>query len=213
MTRQEVIALIQREAQAAQLEPSCMVRIAEIESSLDPTRVNRTIQKNGRASLAAGLYQIMPFHKVQNVLDPTVNARWAMNYAKQNHELLRKNNIPVTCFTTYLSHQQGGGGAVLLWKAAREGKRISDLSAQTRTNIGANDGNNAFTTVEQFLRFWERKVLKSPISSLPDSLQIPLARVDSRAVAGIGAVLVGLGTVYAVTRFVEKTTIRKALNI
>lgn len=212
MTRAEIISLIQREAVAAQLDPTCMVRIAEIESSLDPNRINRTPQKNGKASMAAGLYQIMPFHKVQNVLDPVVNTRWAMNFTKRNHEHLRKNGVPVDCFTTYLAHQQGAGGAVKLWKAAQAGLRISDLDAETRRNIGANDGNNSFTTVEQFLRFWERKVMKSPISTLPDSIQIPLARLDGRAVAGITAFTLSIGVTYAVTRFVEKTTLRKALE-
>lgn len=210
MTKQEIIALIRQEAIAAQLSPECMIRIAEIESSLDPTRVNRQIQKNGKASMAAGLYQIMPFHKVQNVLDPLVNTRWAMNYAKQNHEVLRKNNFPVTCFTTYLCHQQGSGGAVILLKAAREGNRIQDLSAQTQTNIGANDGNNTFTTVEQFLRFWERKITNSPVSVLPEIVQIPLARLSGTAVAAITASVLGLAATYAVTRFVEKTTLKEA---
>lgn len=203
MTRTEIIALIRQEATAAQLSPECMIRIAEIESNLNPNAVNQD-------SKAAGLYQIMPFHNVPNVLDPLVNTRWAMNYAKQNHEVLRKNNFPVTCFTTYLCHQQGSGGAVLLLKAAREGKRIQDLSAQTQANIGANDGNNSFTTVEQFLRFWERKITNSPVSALPEIVQIPLARFSGTAVAAITATALGLAATYAITRFVEKTTLKEA---
>jgi hypothetical protein len=201
MTRQEIIQLIQREAQAAQLDPACMVRIAEIESGFNPEARNK--------SGAAGVYQIMPFHKVDNVFDPLTNIRWAMNFTKQNHEYLRKNGVPISCFTTYLAHQQGADGAVTLWSV--RGKRIDELTPKQRKNILANVGGNDFVTVDQFLTFWQRKIMKSPLASLPDSFQIPLARVDSRALAGISAVLLGVATTYAITRFVEKTTVRKAL--
>jgi hypothetical protein len=209
MTKQEIIALIYREAIAAQLDPACMVRIAEIESSLDPNRVNRSGKK---PSLAAGLYQIMPFHNVANVLDPLTNIRWAINFTKQNHEYLRKNSIPVNCFTTYLCHQQGAAGAVILWNAAKAGQRISDLTSKIQIAVRNNVGANDFSTVEQFLRFWERKINKSPVSLLPDAAQIPLARVDAHVMAGATAAVLGIATTLLVTRFVEKTTIRKALQ-
>lgn len=204
MTKQEIIALIYREAVAAQLDPACMVRIAELESGINPSARN--------PSGASGLYQIMPFHNVSNVFDPLTNIRWTINFTKRNHEHLRRNGIPVNCFTTYLAHQQGAGGAVLLWNAAKEGKRISEMTSRMQINVRNNVGANDFTTVEQFLRFWERKINKSPVSLLPDAVQIPLSRMDRSLLAGATATLLGISAVVAVTHFVEKTTIRKALN-
>jgi len=204
MTKQEIIALIYRESIAAQLDPACMVRIAELESGVNPNARN--------PSGASGLYQIMPFHKVSNVFDPLTNIRWTMNFTKQNHDHLRRNGIPVNCFTTYLCHQQGAGGAVLLWNAAKEGKRISEMTSRMQINVRNNVGANDFTTVEQFLRFWERKINKSPVSMLPDAAQIPLARVDANLMRGATAALLGIATTLLVTRFVEKTSIRKALE-
>jgi hypothetical protein len=153
MNTAAIISLIESEARAAGLEPTWMVRIAEIESSLNPHAVNKQ-------SGASGLYQIMPFHNVTNVLNPLVNIRWAMQFTRSNHAHLRKHDVPVTCFTTYLAHQQGATGAVMLLKAAADGKLIHELSHRLRTNIGANDADNAFKTVQQFLDFWERRINK-----------------------------------------------------
>jgi Transglycosylase SLT domain len=208
MTKQEIIAIIEREARAAGLDAACMVRIAEIESSFNPNIVNKTPLPKGGTSDASGLYQILPRHRVANVLDPTVNARWAMQYAKQNHELLRKNGFRVDCFTTYLCHQQGGGGAIILLKAARDGKKISDLSSTLRTNIGANTAGQRLTTVEQFLTFWERKIAKGAISrtvtALPEEAQISLARLTNHQLLAITiSAAAGIASL-CITKFVEK---------
>lgn len=203
MTKQEIIALIESEARAAGLDPACMVRIAQIESNFIPTAINRNGKK---PSLAAGLYQIMPFHNVPNVLDPLTNIRWAMRYAKQNHEYLRKNGVPVDCFWTYLAHQQGAGGAVSLWK--KRNLRIDQLTAEERRNLLANVGANDFTTVAQFLQFWERKVTNNivgrAVASLPDTLQISLARATDYQLTAI--LVAGLGVVASacITKFVER---------
>lgn len=206
MTKQEIIALIEREARAAGLDPACMVRIAQIESSLDPTRINRTIQRNGRASMAAGLYQIMPFHKVANVLDPLTNIRWAMNYAKQNHEHLRKNGVPIDCFWTYLAHQQGAGGAVKLWN--KRNLRIDQLNAEERRNLLANVGANDFTTVAQFLQFWERKITKNvvgrAVAAMPEALQIGLSRATDYHLTAIMLAGAGVAAAACITKFVER---------
>jgi SLT domain-containing protein len=151
MTTAAIVSLIETEARIAGLEPTWMVRIAEIESSLNPNAVNKQ-------SGASGLYQIMPFHKVVNVLSAQVNVRWAMQFTKANHKHLRSNGVPVTLFTTYLAHQQGATGSVALLKAAADGKKIHELSSRLRKNIGANDASNAFKTVQQFLDFWEQRI-------------------------------------------------------
>jgi hypothetical protein len=161
MTTAAIIGIIESEAREAGLVTAWMVRIAEIESSLRPNAVNKQ-------SGASGLFQIMPFHKVKNVLDPVVNARWTMKFTKANHSHLRKHNVPVTLFTTYLAHQQGATGATMLLKAAENGVYIGDLPARIRRNIGANDADNAFKTVQQFLDFWERKVDRSRDMPEPD---------------------------------------------
>jgi soluble lytic murein transglycosylase-like protein len=127
-----------------------MVRIAEIESSLNPNAKN--------PSGASGLFQIMPFHEVKNVLDPEVNARWTMKFTKQNHKHLMSNGFPITCFTTYLAHQQGAGGAVAILRAAADGKRINELSPRLQRNIGANTGGNKLQTVQEFIIFWRTRL-------------------------------------------------------
>jgi Transglycosylase SLT domain len=146
-----IISIIETEARIAGLPPTWMVRIAEIESSLNPNAVNKL-------SGASGLYQIIPFHRVDNVLDPTVNTRWAMKFTKRNHLHLMSNSFPITCFTTYLAHQQGAGGAVAILRAAADGKFIRDLSPRLRRNIGANTAGNDFQTVQQFIDFWRSRL-------------------------------------------------------
>lgn len=199
MTKQEIIALIESEARAAGLDPACMVRIAQIESGLNP-------QSRNPKSGAAGLYQIMPFHNVANVLDPLTNIRWAMRFTKQNHDYLRKNGVPVDCFWTYLAHQQGAGGALILWN--KRNLRIDQLTEKERRNLLANVGANDFTTVAQFLQFWERKVTNNivgrAVASLPDTLQISLARATDYQLTAI--LVAGLGVVASacITKFVER---------
>jgi hypothetical protein len=169
MTTAAIIGIIESEARIAGLPPAWMVRIAELESSLRPNAVNKE-------SGASGLYQIMPMHKVKNVLDPTVNARWTMQFTRGNHAHLRSSHIPITLFTTYLAHQQGATGASILMRAAASGQFIHELPARIRRNIGANDADNAFQTVKQFLDFWERRVQGSRDIGEPDEPPAPLVR-------------------------------------
>lgn len=211
MTTDQIKALIVRESQAAQLDPACMLRIAEIESGFNPNAKNPLQKVPGKAQ-AQGLYQIMDFHNVPNAFEPLVNIRWTMDFTKRNHEFLRKNGVPVNCFTTYLAHQQGAAGAVLLWQ--NRGKRLSELSEKTRTAILKNvDKPQNFTTVEQFLTFWERKISKNAVSrvvsALPDSLQVFLSHAtDYQLTAGMTA-LAAVGISAAITKFVERKPLLK----
>ena len=85
--------------------------------------------------------------------DPEANFIGAQRLAADNARALAKAGIPVTPTTLYLAHQQGAGGAVAIWNAAKSGKEVP---ADVRSNMNHNNGRGK--TAAQFIQFVDGKV-------------------------------------------------------
>lgn len=85
--------------------------------------------------------------------DPEANFIGAQRLAADNARALSKAGIPVTPTTLYLAHQQGAGGAVAIWNAAKSGKEVP---ADIRSNMNHNNGRGK--TAAQFIQFVDAKV-------------------------------------------------------
>ena len=128
MTRDEIIALIERAAAQYGLDPGMMVRKAQAESSLNPTAGNDK-------SSARGIYQFTnptwgQYGRGGAVTDPMANIDAGMRFTLDNIKALRSAGAPITAGTDYLAHFAGAKGAVNVLKA--------DPSAPVASVLGEN---------------------------------------------------------------------------
>ena len=82
--------------------------------------------------------------------DPEASLAFAVKYAQDNAKSLKKNGIPVSPLTVYLSHQQGAGGIKEIWDAAN-GR--GTVSKGVRANMDNNGGRGL--TPAQFLKKYD----------------------------------------------------------
>lgn len=82
--------------------------------------------------------------------DPQASLAFAVKYAQDNAKSLKKNGIPVSPLTVYLSHQQGAGGIKEIWDAANGRGQVSK---SVRANMDNNGGRGL--TPAQFLRKYD----------------------------------------------------------
>lgn len=82
--------------------------------------------------------------------DPQASLAFAVKYAQDNAKSLKKNGIPVSPLTVYLSHQQGAGGIKEIWDAANGRGQVSK---GVRANMDNNGGRGL--TPAQFLRKYD----------------------------------------------------------
>lgn len=107
-----VVSLIRETAERHGVNPDDFVRMAEIESRLDPWAYHPV-------SKASGLFQFLPStakqYKLKSVFDARANANAAAALWLDNRRALRRglgrNPSPGE---VYLAHQQGAGGAIRL---------------------------------------------------------------------------------------------------
>jgi hypothetical protein len=165
MNIQEIMQRIRQISREEAVDAEYMLKTANIESEYDPNATNP-------ASRAAGLFQILPIHRVANVYDPDVNTRWAAKFTLDNKRHLQINGIPVSHETLYLAHQQGKTGAVEIWKGKLTNKQIAQLSPVVQRNMNANNPRK-YTSVADWYEFWANKMRNA--STEPNSRQPPIA--------------------------------------
>jgi hypothetical protein len=151
MTRDEIIELVAEIAHEMGLPVEYALKKCAVESSFNPLAKN--------PSGAAGLFQIMPMHRVANVYDPEVNTRWAMNYALENAKMLRERGFEVTPVILYLAHQQGPGGVRAILRGAANEDALNELSPEIQRNVRHNmpPGAKNVRTCQDFLDGWEAR--------------------------------------------------------
>jgi hypothetical protein len=139
--------LVRDVAAASGIRPDDFVRIAEIESRLDPKAYNRL-------SKASGLFQLLPGtakqYNVADSFDPKANAEAAARLFKHNAGRLKKAlGREPTAWELYLAHQQGATGAIKLLK--NPDKKAVDVVG--RLPVLWNRGTEEMTA-KQFAAMW-----------------------------------------------------------
>jgi hypothetical protein len=110
--RAVVISLVRDTAEKNKLDPDDFLRMAEIESGLDP-------HARHPVSGASGLFQFLPStarqYKLKSVFDAEANANAAAALWSDNSRALKKGlGRKPTSAELYLAHQQGARGAIEL---------------------------------------------------------------------------------------------------
>jgi len=145
------------------LSPEMMLRIAQIESGMNPRNANPR-------SSARGVYQFMTkpggswgeYGRGQDVLDPHANVDAGARYIKDNMATLRtKLGREPADWEVYLAHQQGRAGAPAL--LANPNARAVDVLSQfyrkpgvARDAVVLNGGREDMTAGE-FAALWKAK--------------------------------------------------------
>lgn len=123
-----------------------MITMAYIESAFNPRAYNR-------GSRAAGLYQFLPStaraYGLDDPFDPFKSARAAARLAMDNAKYIGQHGMSPEGAHLYLAHQQGMGGAVAIFKAAKRGQEVS---SRIRRNMNSNGGRGK--TPREFLANW-----------------------------------------------------------
>jgi hypothetical protein len=151
MTQNDIIELVAEIAHEMGLPVEYALKKCAVESSFNPMAKN--------PSGAAGLFQIMPMHRVSNVYDPEINTRWAMNYALKNGAMLKERGFEVTPVILYLAHQQGPAGVRAILRGAANEKMLSELPREIQRNVAHNmpPGAKNVRTCQDFLDGWEAR--------------------------------------------------------
>lgn len=153
-SKQDVENTIQRIAKQHGTDSSYLMRLAQVESRMNPDARNK--------SGASGLFQFVGgtarHYGLTNPFDPEAATSAAIRLTEANRKHLIKNGIPPTPANLYLAHQQGAAGAVALIAAGQKGISISQLPPDMRKNVMSNihprSGVNVNSPVKDFVMSW-----------------------------------------------------------
>lgn len=150
-----------------------MIKKASIENNnFDPTGDNYA------GSGAAGIYQIIRSNVIRewknnpsfNPYNAKENILWTIRFTKQNSEVLKNNNLPITPINLYMLHQQGPTGGVAIIKGVENGLDVRDLPSDIQSNIGTQfnlktrEVPSYIKTCEDFVNYFGRKFEDSNIA-------------------------------------------------
>lgn len=192
-----VAAVIEDAFRRYGLDPAVGLRIAQIESSMDPAAKNPN-------SSASGLFQFISSTAAQYGLtdpfDPAANADAGARFTRDNAAALRRvlGREP-TVGELYLAHQQGAGGAT---------KLLANPDAPAETLVGADavrlNGGRPGMTAREFAELWMRKAGGDSPASVAASTLPPSAADAPPAAPGLAQAVTSrpgpadaLGSVFA----------------
>lgn len=125
------------------VDPDLAKKMARIESGGNPNAISSTG--------AIGVYQFTGStatgQGITNRFNEDQNIEAGILLMKANIKGLPKD-IPATAVNLYLYHQLGAGGAPELIRAAKDGKKVSELSAGLQKQLGVNIGSKSATAAE-----------------------------------------------------------------
>jgi len=146
-----VAEIIRQAAARYQQSPEAMLRIAQIESGLNPNAVNRH-------SGATGVFQFIPstwrqYGNGANATDAAANIDAAMRFTRDNQQRFRAQlGREPNAGEIYLMHQQGAGGAL---------KLLSNPDAPAVSIVGRDavrlNGGHEGMTARDFAAMWMAK--------------------------------------------------------
>jgi hypothetical protein len=148
----DVKQIIIDRAKAYGEDPDTALRIAKIESSLNPSA------KNPRSS-AGGLFQFIDgtwkdYGRGKSKFDPVANADAGIRLMQANRKYLaRKLGREPTAGELYMAHQQGAGGAGMILS----NPDANAVQLLGRKRVLLNGGNETMTAGE-FAQLWTKKI-------------------------------------------------------
>lgn len=154
MNTEQIKQMIRQIAEQSGVDPAYMLKLAQIESSYDPMKVN---PKTG----SSGLFQIHPMHKHPNPFNAEANTRFAVKMTRDNSDALKRNGLPVNEETLYVAHQQGARGVSEIYRALQRDKNVKDLPPDIQRNMNANNPQGA-VTVRDWWGQWANKIKNTP---------------------------------------------------
>lgn len=154
----DIANLIAQTAMQYGFDPNTAKRVAQLESSLNPSAQNPN-------SSAGGLYQFIDstwgqYGRGANKMDPQANADAGIRYLRDvSSHLGRSLGRQPEPWEVYLGHQQGMGGASKL--LANPQALASSLVG--RDAVRLNAGNPDTMTAADFASLWRAKFNKTPV--------------------------------------------------
>jgi hypothetical protein len=126
------------------LDPTMMLKMAAMESGGNAQAISSTgaigvYQLTGKTATSVG---------IENRFDEDQNIKGGMKLTVQNQAARKKAGLPVTPENLYMAHQLGIGAAIEVIRGAKEGKKISELSASTRKGMDLNYGKGSDTAAQ-----------------------------------------------------------------
>jgi hypothetical protein len=148
----DVKAIITDAATRYGQDPDVALRIAKIESTLNPSAQNK-------ASSAGGLFQFIDstwgtYAPGKSKYDPEANADAGMRYLRDNRNYLTKKlGREPTPGELYLAHQQGAGGAAMI--LSNPSANAVELLGRKKVLLNGGDEN---MTAGEFAALWAKKM-------------------------------------------------------
>ena len=159
----DLSSIIREAADRYQLDPAMMLRIAQIESGMNPNTANPN-------SSARGVYQFLTkpggswekYGRGGNVMDPVANVDAGARYIKDNMQALRsKLGREPQPWEVYFAHQQGAGGApALLQNPNRPAAEVLNAfysNPQTARDAIRLNAGNPDAPAQAFANLWKAK--------------------------------------------------------
>ncbi|RPJ64681.1 MAG: lytic transglycosylase domain-containing protein [Acidobacteria bacterium] len=173
------LASIIREAAAKHgVSPETLLRIAQIESNMDPNAANKD-------SSARGVFQFIDktwkaYGKGQDVLDPVANADAGARFVRDNANTLRTQlGREPAPWELYLAHQQGAGGAGKL--LVNPNAMAADVTSPDAIRLNA--GNTSMSAGD-FANIWKAKFEGTAVPGPGKDLVASAATAGAPAAAG-----------------------------
>jgi hypothetical protein len=175
---------IAEQAIAHGLDPTMMLKMATMESGGNAQTISSTS--------AIGVYQFTVKTAtsvgIKNRFDEDQNIKGGMELTVQNKAAREKAGLLVTPENLYMAHQLGIGAAIEVIRGAKEGKKISELSALTRKGMDLNYGKDA-DTAAQYIAKNKEALDKRYASSVKQEKERHLRHAKPRHEAGAWVLL------------------------
>jgi hypothetical protein len=139
------------------IDPKLMMKMAVVESGMNPNAVSPTGAK-GLYQFVSGTGASFGLKTDADYFNPYSNAIAGAQYMKQNMVALQSKGIPISELSLYLAHQLGAGGSIEVWKAAMGKGELSEarMKAMALNNPGLDAGQ--LKNPKLFISAWDKKL-------------------------------------------------------
>jgi hypothetical protein len=153
----ELSSIITAAANRYGMPPETLLRIAQIESGMNPNAANPNSSARGLFQFVGGTWK--GYGQGQNPLDPVANADAGARFTRDNYNTLRNRlGRDPEGWELYLAHQQGAGGALKL--LSNPNARAADVTSPEAIRLNAG---NTSGSAGDFANLWKAKYEGTPV--------------------------------------------------